>query len=84
MLGIEQSESSKDCRSGCSAFLQQQQTDEYPFVLQYRYGTGVGAMGALVIPLVAAFCCGATSVASNSRCAANLSLSGQYTQSPSI
>ncbi|KAK9918140.1 hypothetical protein WJX75_001594 [Coccomyxa subellipsoidea] len=33
----------------------------------YRYGTGVGAMGALVIPLVAAFCCGATSVASNSR-----------------
>ena len=38
--------------------------------MQYRYGTGVGALGALVIPLVAAFCCGATSVASNSRCAA--------------
>ena len=40
------------------------------WVVQYRYGTGAGGLGALVIPLVAAFCCGALSVASNSRCAA--------------
>lgn len=36
-------------------------------LLQYRYGVGTGAFGALTIPLVAAFCCGALSVASNSR-----------------
>ncbi len=35
--------------------------------VQARFGSGIGGIIALGVPTVAAFCCGAMSVASNSR-----------------